>query len=90
MKKLLALTSLSLSLLLAACSTTSTTKVTTYDSQGNMVSSSTSTSTTNQTVEAVVKAGGAVKDGAVAGYEWIKEKSAQDQPGQSQPAPEAQ
>ena len=75
MKKLPALTSLSLSLLLAACSTTSTTKVTTYDSEGNPIASRTTSSTSSQTMEAVSKAGTAVKDGVVTGYEWTKDKT---------------
>ena len=63
MKKIPVLAALSLCLLLAACSTTSTTQVTTYDSAGNTVSSSTTTNTANQTMEAVNKAGTAVKEG---------------------------
>ena len=75
MKKTLALASLSLSLLLGACSTASTTHVTTYDSEGNTIASKTTTSMSNQTMEAVNKAGSAVKEGVVTGYEWTKDKT---------------
>lgn len=75
MKKLYAFASLSLCILLSACSTASTTHVTTYDSEGNTVSSTTRTSNANQTVEAMNKAGTAVKDGVVTGYEWTKDKT---------------
>ena len=77
MKKIPVLAALPLVLLLSACSTTSTTQVTTYDSAGNTVSSSTTTNTANQTMEAVNKAGTAVKDGVVKGYEWTREKTVQ-------------
>ncbi|MBR5882377.1 MAG: hypothetical protein IKY97_02735 [Mailhella sp.] len=75
MKKTLALAALSLSLLLAACSTSSTTHVTTYDAEGNTIASKTTTTTSNQTMDAVNKAGTAVKDGVVTGYEWTKDKT---------------
>lgn len=75
MKSLLALAPLSLSLLLFACSTTSTTEVTAYDASGNVISTSTTSSTTNQAVENMAIAGNAVKEGAVAGYEWTKDKT---------------
>ena len=77
MKKLPALSALSLCLLLAACSTTSTTQVTTYDAAGNTIASQTTSTTSNQTMEAVNKAGTAVKDGVVKGYEWTREKTVQ-------------
>ena len=73
MKSLNFLTALPLCLLLAACTTDSSTRVTTYDSKGEAVTSSTSSSHTNHTVEAMAKAGQTVKDGAVAGYEWTKD-----------------
>ena len=69
------LAALPLCLLLAACTTDSSTHVTTYDSKGEAVTSSTSSSHTNHTVEAMAKAGQTVKDGAVAGYEWTKDKA---------------
>ena len=75
MKSLKFLAALPLCLLLAACTTDSSTRVTTYDNQGNAVTSTTSSSHTNETMEAVAKAGEAVKDGAVAGYEWSKDKA---------------
>ena len=75
MKKLNTLAALSLCLFLAACSTTSKTRVITYDKSGKAVSVSTSTSTTNESVEAMATAGGAVKDGVVTGYEWTKDKT---------------
>ena len=75
MKSLNFLTALPLCLLLAACTTDSSTRVTTYDSKGEAVTSSTSSSHTNHTVEAMAKAGQTVKDGAVAGYEWTKDKA---------------
>ena len=75
MKKMPVLATLSLCLLLSACSTTSTTQVTTYDSAGNTIASQTTSSTSNQTMEAVNKAGTAVKDGVVTGYEWTKDKT---------------
>jgi hypothetical protein len=49
--------------------------VTTYDSNGDAVASSSSSSRTNHTVDAMAKAGKTVKDGAVAGYEWTKDKA---------------
>ena len=75
MKSLKCLATLPLCLLLAACTTNSSTRVTTYDSKGEAVTSSTSSSHTNHTVEAMAKAGQTVKDGAVAGYEWTKDKA---------------
>ena len=75
MKSLEFLASLPLCLLLAACTTDSSTRVTTYDSKGEAVTSSTSSSHTNHTVEAMAKAGQTVKDGAMAGYEWTKDKA---------------
>ena len=69
------LAALPLCLLLVACTTDSSTRVTTYDSKGEAVTSSTSSSHTNHTVEAMAKAGQTVKDGAVAGYEWTKDKA---------------
>lgn len=101
MKKLNPLAALSLCLFLAACSTTSKTRVITYDNSGKAVSVSTTSSTTNESVEAIASAGGAVKDGVVTGYEWTKDKTVKGynwvkdkvtdaQPGQTvaQPAPE--
>ena len=75
MKSLKFLAALPLCLLLAACTTDSSTHVTTYDSKGEAVTSSTSSSHTNHTVEAMANAGQTVKDGAVAGYEWTKYKA---------------
>ena len=75
MKSLRFLAALPLCFLLAACTTNSSTNVTTYDSKGEAVTSSTSSSYTNHTVEAMAKAGQTVKDGAVAGYEWTKDKA---------------
>jgi len=102
MKKLNTLAALSLCLFLAACSTTSKTRVITYDNSGKAVSVSTTSSTTNESVEAMASAGGAVKDGVVTGYEWTKDKTVKGynwvkdkvtdaQPGQTdvQPVPEA-
>ena len=75
MKKLNTLAALSLCLFLAACSTTSKTRVITYDNSGKAVSVSTSSSTTNESVEAMASAGGTVKDGVVTSYEWTKDKT---------------
>ncbi len=75
MKSLTFLAALPLCLLLAACTTDSSTRVTTYDSKGETVSSSSTTSHTNHTVDAMAKAGKTVKDGAVTGYEWTKDKA---------------
>ncbi|MBQ4615662.1 MAG: hypothetical protein IJB29_02985 [Mailhella sp.] len=69
------LAALSLIFLLAACSTTRSTNVTTYDEAGQPVASTTSSSSTSDTMDALSKAGTAVKDGAVAGYEWTKDKT---------------
>ena len=75
MKTLRLPTALALSLLLAACTTTSRTSVTAYDGEGNPIASSTSSSHTNHAVDAMAKAGKTVKDGAVAGYEWTRDKT---------------
>ena len=75
MKSLKFLAALPLCLLLAACTTDSSTRVTTYNSKGDAVTSSNSSSHTNHAVDAMAKAGKTVKDGAVAGYEWTKDKA---------------
>ena len=89
MKHISTLAALSLCALLAACTTSSTTTAT-HDTAGNVVSSSTTTSHVNHPVEAVTKAGTAVKESVVSGYTWMKEnaKSSDDpQPAQSPASP---
>jgi len=66
---------LTLCFLLSACSTTTTTKVTTYNEAGEPVVSESTSTTTNDTVESMKKIGGNVKDGVVSGYEWTKDKT---------------
>ena len=75
MKSLKFLAALPFCLLLAACTTDSSTRVTTYDAKGDAVTSSSTTSHTNHAVEAMAKAGKSVKDGAVTSYEWTKDKA---------------
>ena len=75
MKSLKFLAALPLCLLLAACTTDSSTRVITYNSKGDAVASSNSSSHTNHAVDAMAKAGKTVKDSAVAGYEWTKDKA---------------
>ena len=57
MKSLNCLAILPLCLLLAACTTDSSTRVTTYDSTGKAVTSSSFSSHTNHAVDAMTKAG---------------------------------
>ena len=66
---------LALSLLLPACTTTSTTQSTVQDASGRTVYSETSSSSVNEAAEAAKAVGTAVKDGVVSGYEWTKDKT---------------
>lgn len=89
MKHISTLAALSLCALLAACTTSSTTTAT-HDAAGNVVSSSTTTSHVNHPVEAVTKAGTAIKEGVVSSYNWMKENArrAEDpKPAQSPASP---
>ena len=75
MKNMPLLASLLLCFLLGACSTSSSTSVTAYDDSGAPVASKTSAKSTDHAVDTAVKVGTAVKEGAVAGYEWTKDKT---------------
>lgn len=62
-------------LLLAACSTSTTTSEVTYDAQGREVSSRTTSQSTNDTADKARELGRDVKDGVVSGYEWTRDKT---------------
>ena len=62
-------------LLLAACSTSTTSNVVTYDAQGHEVSSTTTSETTNDTAVKAKEIGREVKEGVISGYEWTRDKT---------------
>ncbi len=62
-------------LLLAACSTSTTSNVVTYDAQGREVSSTTTSETTNDTAVKAKEIGREVKEGVISGYEWTRDKT---------------
>ena len=62
-------------LLLAACSTSTTSTVVTYDAEGREVSTSTTSESTNDTAEKAREIGQEVKEGVVSGYEWTRDKA---------------
>ena len=64
-----------IALLLAACSTSTTSSVVTYDAQGREVSTTTTSETTNDTAVKAREIGHEVKEGVISGYEWTKDKT---------------
>lgn len=62
-------------LLLAACSTSTTSNVVTYDAQGREVSSTTTSETTNDTAVKAKEISREVKEGVISGYEWTRDKT---------------
>ena len=66
---------LALSITLAACTSTTTTKVVTYDAQGDPIVTQTSTVKRNDAAEKAKEIGKDVKEGVVSGYEWTRDKT---------------
>ena len=64
-----------LALLLASCSTSTTSTVVSYDTQGREVSSTTTSQTTNDTAVKARELGREVKEDVISGYEWTRDKT---------------
>ncbi len=61
--------------LLAACGTSTTSSVVTYDDNGREISSQTTVTRTNDAKAAAKEIGHDVKEGVISGYEWTKDKA---------------
>ncbi len=61
--------------MLASCSTSTTSNVVTYDSQGREISSQTTSASTNDTAVKAKEIGHDVKEGVISGYEWTRDKA---------------
>lgn len=66
---------LAITVTLAACTSTTTTKVVTYDAQGEPVVTQTTTVKRNDAAEKAKEIGKDVKEGVVSGYEWTRDKT---------------
>ena len=64
-------------LMLAACSTSTTSNVVTYDAEGREISSHTTSESTNDTAIKAREIGREVKEGVISGYEWTRDKAEQ-------------
>ena len=64
-----------LALLLASCSTSTTSSVVSYDAQGREVSSTTTSQPTNDTAVKARELGREVKEDVISGYEWTRDKT---------------
>ena len=62
-------------LLLAGCSTSTTSSVVTYDAEGREISTSTTSTQRSDTAEKARAIGGEIKDGVVSGYEWTRDRT---------------
>ena len=62
-------------LLLAGCSTSTTSSVVTYDAEGREISTSTTSTQRSDTAEKAREIGGEIKDGVISGYEWTRDRT---------------
>lgn len=64
-----------IALLVAGCSTSTTSSVVTYDAEGREISSSTTSTETSDTAAKAREIGGEIKDGVMSGYEWTRDRT---------------